>query len=95
MHAMRARHRSISRTLPRAEGLERFITLMRMRVQHPRDVFVVLATSQGPLAGALLDQQFHPPLPVVEAKLRVLVPISARRCRIAGSLTRFATIISS
>ena len=41
-----------------AEGLERFMALVRARVQTPRDVLVALETSQGPLVGALLDQQF-------------------------------------
>lgn len=41
-----------------AEGLERFMTLARARVQNPREVLVALEASQGPLVGALLDQQF-------------------------------------
>ncbi len=41
-----------------AEGLERFMALVRTRVQNPQDVLVALETSQGPLVGALLDQQF-------------------------------------
>ena len=41
-----------------AEGLERFMALVRARVQNPQDVLVALETSQGPLVGALLDQQF-------------------------------------
>jgi len=41
-----------------AEGLERFMALLRARAQHPQDVLVALETSQGPLVGALLDQQF-------------------------------------
>jgi transposase len=41
-----------------ADGLERFMTLVRARVQTPQDVLVALETSQGPLVGALLDQQF-------------------------------------
>ncbi len=41
-----------------AEGLDRFMTLVRARVQQPQDVLVALETSQGPLVGALLDQQF-------------------------------------
>jgi transposase len=41
-----------------AEGLERFMALVRARVQSPQDVLVALETSQGPLVGALLDQQF-------------------------------------
>jgi transposase len=41
-----------------AEGVERFMALVRARVQHPQDVLVALEISQGPLVGALLDQQF-------------------------------------
>ena len=41
-----------------AEGLERFMVFVRARVQTSRDVLVALETSQGPLVGALLDQQF-------------------------------------
>ncbi len=41
-----------------AEGLERFIGLVRARVQNPHDVLLALETSQGPLVGALLEQQF-------------------------------------
>ncbi len=41
-----------------AEGLERFMALVRGRVQTPQDFLVALGTSQGPLVGALLDQQF-------------------------------------
>ncbi len=41
-----------------AEGLERFMALVRARVQNPQDVLVALETSHGPLVGALLDQQF-------------------------------------
>jgi transposase len=41
-----------------AEGLERFMALVRARIQTPGDVLVALETSQGPLVGALLDQQF-------------------------------------
>lgn len=41
-----------------AEGLERFMALVRARAQTPQDVLVALETSQGPLVGALLDQRF-------------------------------------
>jgi len=41
-----------------AEGLERFMAFLRARVQTSQDVLVALETSQGPLVGALLDQQF-------------------------------------
>ena len=41
-----------------AEGLERFMELVRARGRDPQDVLVALETSQGPLVGALLDQQF-------------------------------------
>jgi len=41
-----------------AEGLGRFMALVRARVQTPQDVLVALETSPGPLVGALLDQQF-------------------------------------
>ena len=39
-----------------AEGLERFMELVRARGRDPQDVLVALETSQGPLVGALLDQ---------------------------------------
>ena len=35
-----------------AEGLERFMTLVRARIPKPQDVLVALETSQGPLVGA-------------------------------------------
>ena len=41
-----------------AEGLERFMALVRARVLNPQDVLVALETSHGPLVGALLEQQF-------------------------------------
>ncbi len=41
-----------------AEGLDRFMTLVRARVQQPQEILVALETSEGPLVGALLDQRF-------------------------------------
>jgi transposase len=63
-----------------AEGLERFMALVRARVQTPQDVLVALETSQGPLVGALLDQQF-----IVYAINPKAVDRHRERFRVAGA----------
>jgi transposase len=63
-----------------AEGLDRFMALVRARVQSSQDIFVALETSQGPLVGALLDQQF-----IVYAINPKAVDRHRERFRVAGA----------